>query len=313
MIQMNYIITGHRGIIGSYLKDRLDREGNVCVLKVDQREGFNVLDLIARELEVRGKRTDIFFHFAAQCKINESIAIPILAHRNNADGAFEVLEFCRRNGIKKIVVASTSRVLSPEINPYVASKIYVEKLTEAYRQCYGIDYIIVRPSTVYGPMFDETSRLINNFLVAALKNEPLKIFGDSEKTLDFTYIDDFVEGVMLAMNKGEWNKAYNISGDSEIRVLSVAQEIIRQTGSTSEIIFQEPERAQPQKVRVDNSELRKLGYNPKVGIKEGISKMLSYYHEHPEAWKNYVDKGQKYYNSYSHPDDSAQHSNSSKL
>jgi nucleoside-diphosphate-sugar epimerase len=293
---MRYIITGHRGLIGDFIKKRLASEGHTCVRQIDQREGFNVLDLETADLGP-DEKVDVFFHLAAHCKINESIARPILSHMSNADGIFAVLEFCRKHGIKKVVVASTSRVLSPERNPYVASKVYVEELTKAYHDCYGIDYIIIRPSTVYGPIFDETSRLINNFLVSAIRGEDLRVFGDEKKTLDFTYVDDFVDGVMLAVNTPyAWNSAYNISGEDEVKLVDVAKEIISLTGSKSKIVFQDPERAQPQQVSIDTSAMKSLGYHPKIKIREGIRKMLEFYKENPSAWQNYIDKGAPFYN-----------------
>jgi nucleoside-diphosphate-sugar epimerase len=290
----NYAITGHRGIIGEFLKKALDAKGEKCVLNIDQKEGFNVIDLLFKETSLNDK-VDTFYHLAAQCKINESIARPILPHRSNVDGIFSVLEFCRKHKINKIVVTSTSRVLSKERNPYVASKIYVEELVKAYQDCYGIDYIIIRPSTVYGPTFDDTSRLMSNFITAALKGENLKIYGNKEKTLDFTYVEDFVEGVMLAID-GPWNKEYNISGEEEVRLVDLAREIINQAKSKSKIVFMPQEKAQPQKVKVDVSEIKKLGYKPKIDIKEGVEKMIVWYKENPWALEEYKDKGLKYYN-----------------
>ncbi len=290
---MEYAITGHKGLIGEFLKKRLEQEGHKCVLQIDQREGFNVMDLLFKETQLNGN-IDIFFHFAAQCKINEAISKPILAHKNNVDGIFSVLEFCKKHKIPKIVVASTSRVLSKERNPYVASKIYVEELVKAYHDCYGINYIIVRPSTVYGPMFDETSRLINNFFSAAFKGEDLKIYGDENKTLDFTYIDDFIDGIMLALKNG-WNKEYNISGSNEVKIIELAKEIIEQVDSKSKIVFLSKEIAQPQQVNVDTSAIQAVGYKPKTNIKEGVRKMVEFYKNNSRAWKNYIDKGAEYY------------------
>lgn len=290
---VNYAISGHKGLIGEYLKKRLDQEGHKCVLHLDTKEGFNVMDLMFKEHELSDK-IDIFFHFAAQCRINEAIANPVLPHKNNVDGILAVLEFCRRNGIKKIVVASSSRVLSKERNPYVSSKVYAEDLTKAYHDCYGIDYIIVRPSTVYGPMYDETSRLINNFITAAFKNHDLKIYGDENKTLDFTYVDDFVEGIILAVKNG-WNKEYNISGENETKIVELAREIIEKVGSKSKIIFMPQEIAQPQKVKVDISAIKERGFAPKVDIHEGVDKMLEWYKQNPDAIEKYEDKGEKYY------------------
>jgi len=290
---MKYAMTGYRGLIGQFLKERLDSEGGKCVLGIDKQDGFNVLDLALKE-QYLDEKIDVFFHLAAQCRINEAIAMPRLPHSNNTNGIFEVLEFCRKHEIPKILVTSTSRVLSKERNPYVASKIYVEELTKAYKDCYGIDYIIVRPSTVYGPMFDTTSRLINNFIVAALRGEDLKIYGDNTKTLDFTYVDDFVEGIMLAL-KQPWNETYNVSGEDEVKLVDIAEEVIRAAESESNLLFFPQEIAQPQQVKIDNSKILNTGYVPKIKIKEGISKMIKWYKENPSAIERYVDRGAKYY------------------
>jgi len=288
-----YAITGHKGLIGTFLKQALDKEGFKCVLQIDQREGFNINDLMFKEFEVNDK-IDIFFHFAAQCRINESIAKPILSHKNNVDGILAVLEFCRKHDIKKIVFASSSRVLSDDKNPYVASKIYGEELIKAYQQCYGIEYIIIRPSTVYGPMYDLTSRLINNFISAAWKGEEMRIYGDKGKTLDFTYISDFVAAIILAI-KSVWNTDYNISGESEYNIYSLAKMIKKKLNSKSLIKFYPAEIAQPQKVKINTTKIRSLGWKPKISITKGVDNMIKFYKQNPFYIENYKDKGREFY------------------
>ncbi len=290
---MNYIITGNKGLIGTHLKKRLDKEGHQCIMQIDKREGFDTTDLMFKNY-VPSKKVQVFFHFAAQCRINEAIANPILPHKNNVDGILSVLEFCRKHKIPKIVVASSSRVLSKDRNPYVASKIYCEELTKAYHDCYGLKYIIIRPSTVYGPVFDETSRLISNFLSAAFRDETLRIYGNNSKVLDFTYIDDFVDGVMLTLKSG-WNKTYNISGHEKVNIYHLANEVIKQSGSKSKIELFAKELSQPQRVFVDIKDIKKLGFKPKVDIKEGVKRMVEFYKANPHAWKDYEDKGRQYY------------------
>ena len=103
---MNYIITGNKGLIGTHLKKRLDKEGHKCIMQIDKREGFDTTDLMFKDY-VPSKKVQVFFHFAAQCRINEAIANPILPHKNNVDGILSVLEFCRKHKIPKIVVASS--------------------------------------------------------------------------------------------------------------------------------------------------------------------------------------------------------------
>ena len=263
---MKYMITGYMGLIGKELHKRLQSEGHVCKLAVDIREGKDIRFL---DVEKNIKNINICFHLAAHCKINQSIKRPILPFDDNVEGTYEVLEYCRRNKIKNIVFFSSSRVLSEEKNPYTASKIYGEELCKAYKECYGINYIIIRPSTVYGPGEDKTNRLMNIWINNAKQNKDLEIFGNKNKTLDFTYIDDFLNQVDIAMLL--WNKEYNISGKEELYLEDVAKEIIKQTNSKSKIVFMESEIAQPQQVKIENT----INYKPKIKIKEGINIILN--------------------------------------
>ena len=169
---MKFMITGHLGLIGTALKKRLEDNENQCVLKMDLRDG----DDIHYDMPTTKYNADVMFHLASNCKINKCIESPEWAFEN-VIGIHKVLEFCRKNNIKKIVSFSSSRVLSPERNPYTASKIYMEELCKSYSKCYGIEYIIIRPSTVYGPFNDKTHRLVDIWIRAALNGNNLKIYG----------------------------------------------------------------------------------------------------------------------------------------
>jgi len=284
---MRYIISGSRGLIGEKLKQRLDKEGHKMILEIDQRCGSNILSLNSYQLTPSTQHTDIFFHLGAFCKINEAIKHPELAHLNNANGTFEALEFCRKNNIKKFVYFSTSRILSKERNPYVASKIYGEELCKAYWECYGISYIIVRPSTVYGCHHDLTTRLITKWVIRALKGDDLEIYGDEEKTLDFTHVDDFVDGIMLLLNN--WDDAkldsYDICGDDHRHLTDVANLIARECGNKFVTIsYFEPEISQPQHVRINIDKIKKFGYKPKIKLEEGIKRLVEFYKMEGQRW-----------------------------
>jgi len=270
---MKFAMTGHKGLIGSFLLERLKREGHEPVLLVDKRDNSDILEIDKMEL---GEKADVMIHLAAFCKINKTIENPALAFENNALGTFKVLEFCRKNKIPKIIFTSSSRILERERNPYTASKIYGEELCKGYCQCYGIEYVIVRPSTVYGPFDDKTLRLADIFIRSALKGEDLKIYGDETKTLDFTYVDDFVDGFMLALTQK--NKEFDIGTGKATRVSYVADLIINEIGKGKKI-FMEEEKAQPQHVELDIIEMQKIGYEPKISIEEGIRKTAKWYKE----------------------------------
>jgi len=278
---MNIIITGHRGLIGSFLKRQLERDGHNIILALDKRSGRDLNLLESQDI----LKADIFIHTAAFCKINKAIADPKLGHQNALDN-FQVFEFCRKNKIPKIIYFSSSRVLNQENNPYTASKVYGEELCKAYHDCYGIDYIIIRPSTVYGPFWDLTQRLIHIFITNAIKGQDLKIFGDPKtKTLDFTYVKDFVKGVNLTMNHN-WNEDYDISGEEEYNIFNLAELIIKEANSKSQIKIVDPEIAQPQQVNLDISKIKKLRYKPQTPLKFGIKKTIKWYQDyfqkHPE-------------------------------
>ena len=275
---MNYIISGSRGLIGQYLKESLDKKNN-CIMEIDIRKGANILNLDGIKINQSTQKTDIMYHLAAHCKIQEGIDYPNLPHINNADGTHQVLEFCRQNNIPKIVNFSSSRVLSKEENPYTASKKYGENLCKAYYDCYGLEYLIIRPSTVYGPVHDITSRLITTWIQNVIEGKEIKIFGDKNKTLDFTYVTDFVDGVNLVVDN--WDKTknndYNISGEEEVNLTDLACYIIKELGFKSILKYYPPEVAQPQNVKVDISKVKKLGFNPKVNIYEGVNKLIEFY------------------------------------
>ncbi len=272
---MNIFITGNKGLIGDALEKRLVKEGHKIVGSIDHRSGSDLSWLKYLKVDTP---IDMFVHTAAHVKINQMVGFPPNAHINNSDGTFYAIDFCRKHNIPKFVFFSSSRVLSKEKNAYTASKLYGEELCKGFCDSYGMDYIIIRPSTVYGGFWDLSNRLVHIYINAALKNEELKIFGDPEtKTLDFTYLDDFIDGTMLAINHPEWNKEYNISGGEELKVQELAEYIKELTQSESNIKAYPQETAQPQKVRLDLSEIKKLGYNPKIKIHEGIRRTVDWY------------------------------------
>ena len=261
----NYYITGHLGQIGRELKKRLDKNNYKCIGASDKKSNT--------KLQIKGLSSNsIFFHLAANCVIRKIITYPYLAFLNS-EITYYYMQLCRRSD-SKFIYFSSSRVLSKEKNAYTASKLYGEELCKAYKQCYNIDYLIIRPSTVYGGK-DDTVRLIERWIRNAKKGKDLVIFGDKNKTLNFTHINDFLDALMIILKNGKWNEEYNIFGFEE-KVINVAKEIIKQTKSKSKIVYKLSEIAQPQKVSGYDKKLTKLGYKPKIKIKEGIRKTLEY-------------------------------------
>lgn len=273
---MNIFITGHKGLIGTSLTSRLIEENHKIVGSIDLRE--NNQDIInINSLPILEEKIDLLIHAAAHCKINQSISNPENTFHSDVLGTHEVFEFARKNKIPEILYFSSSRVLSEEQNPYTAAKLYGENLCKAYKDCYGINYTIVRPSTVYGPFWDETKRLMHIYITNALQGKHLEIYGNPKtKTLDFTHVEDFVDATILALN-GPKNQEYNISGGEEYNIYKLAKEIIKKTNSNSKIIIKPQEITQPQKVSLDLSAIKSLGYTPKIPLSKGIEECIEFY------------------------------------
>jgi len=208
----------------------------------------------------------------------------MLSIHNNVLGTQEVLNFCANNEIPKVVFTSSSRVLSPEKNNYTAGKVFGEEALKGYSgvkdNCID-DFTILRPSTVYGPFNDLTKRLMDVWILNALTGKPLEIRGDKNKTLVPTYVDDFVDATLLAM--GTKNREFNVYGADRqpVRVVELAEHIIRLNKGNGRIIYSPPEDAQPQEVGKDDSlfdaGLHGLGYAPKVNIREGTERCFAWY------------------------------------
>lgn len=282
----NFAITGGEGLIGSKLKEKLEKKGHKCNLEIDLRKGSNILNINDYGHNIETQPIDIFYHLGAFCKIHDCIENPRLSNYNNAQGTFQALEFCRLNNIKKFVYFSSSRVLSKERNPYVASKIYGEELCKAYYECYGIDYLIVRPSTVYGEHHDLTTRLITKWVINVLKGEPIKIYGDRKKTLDFTHVEDFVDGIELLIKQWEntKNQSYDICGNDHRKLIDVARLLEKLSKRKVKIIWRPAQIAQPQDVKIDISKLEHLGYVPKIKLEMGLKRLIKFYKTEGKKW-----------------------------
>ena len=302
---MKVLITGGAGFIGSHIADRFLRDGHSARVldnfyqyyspelkrqNVKVNEGNENYELV--EGDVRDQETvknavegtDLIIHEAAQAGVRASVENPEKTVSINMDGTMNVLSTAKDTGVKKIVFASSSSVygkvhylpfdekhpLEP-ISPYGVTKVAGEGLCRVYSELYGMEIPMLRYFTVYGPRV-RPDLAINAFFRKAMKNEPLEIFGDGSKTRDFTYIDDIVDGTMLAVEKGK-TTPYNLGGGNRISVKDLADKIISIAGSSSEIVYTEDQRgdvidtmSNPEKAK------KELGWEPKVRIEDGLKK-----------------------------------------
>jgi len=215
--------------------------------------------------------------------------------RDNFITTYNALEFARKVGIKRFIFASSRetygnagklsyregdvRIENCE-SPYTASKISGEALVQSYRRCYDMEFVIVRFSNVYG-MYDDSDRFVPLIIRKSAKNETLEIFGKKKK-LDFTYIDDAVAGIVLAIENFSLaqNQTINIAKGSSSSLVSVAKMIIKSTHSKSKLAIKANRTGEVIRYQADISKARRLlGFKPRIGISAGIKKTLEWYRE----------------------------------
>jgi nucleoside-diphosphate-sugar epimerase len=296
------LITGSSGTIGTRLDEKLlnskyqivgaDWKKNKWIKELEARTIH--LDLRNKNLVLRKlpKKVDLIIHLAANARVYELVKNPDLA-RDNMITIYNILEYARINKIKNIIFASSREVYGNTKkakhkeedvkienceSPYSASKISGETLIHSYHKCFGINYVIIRFSNVYG-MYDESDRVIPLFIRKAIKNENLIVFG-KDKILDFTYIDDAVEGVIKVIQKFNKvkNNTFNIATGKGTKILFVAQLIKKFLNSKPRIIIKQNRPGEVVKYIADISKAKKLlNYEPRTDIIEGIKKSIEWY------------------------------------
>lgn len=223
---------------------------------------------------------------------------PVKTMKTNVLGALNMLEIANRSKAR-ILQASTSEVYGnplehPQteaywgnVNPigirscYDEGKRTAETLFMDYHRQMGIDIRIVRIFNTYGPyMRPDDGRVVSNFIVQALNNEDITVYGEGEQTRSFCYIDDLVEGLIRMMRQNTAIGPFNLGNPNEFTILELAQKVIRLTGSKSQIIYKPLPQDDPIKRKADISNAMKyLHWKPTIQIDEGIGSTIRYFSE----------------------------------
>lgn len=298
---MKILVTGSSGTVGTRLCEKLmDAGHNITGVDWRKNQWNTALDKITiikdlREPEGWGsvpKDVDAIIHLAANARVYDLVKDPVRA-LDNFTTTFRVLEFARKAGIKKFLFSSSREVygnaqtrtftednISVDLceSPYTASKIGGEALVQAYRRCYGIKIVILRFSNVYGA-YDSSDRIVPLFIRLARENKEMTIFGEG-KCLDFTYIDDTMKGVMLALGNIEKcdGEVFNIAHGKGSTLVSLAETIRKLLGSASEIKIAPPRLGEVTYYVADIAKAKKLlDYSPTVSLEDGIRKTIDWY------------------------------------
>ena len=311
---MRVLITGAAGFLGSHLTDRFLAAGHAVVGMDNLLTGSldNIAHLAGHErfrfihhdvtnfIHVPG-RLDYILHFASPASPIDYLNLPIQTLKVGSLGTHKALGLAKAQGAR-FLLASTSEVYGdplihpqPEgywgnVNPvgprgvYDEAKRFAEALTMAYHRHHGVDTRIARIFNTSGPrMRADDGRVVPAFICQALAGEPLTAFGDGAQTRSFCFVDDLIEGIWRLL-RSDHADPMNIGNPAEMTILQFAREIIRLTGSRSEIVFR-PLPVDDPKVRQPDISLarRVLGWEPAVPLELGLARTIEYFRTHPRT------------------------------
>jgi UDP-glucuronate decarboxylase len=303
---MRVLVTGAAGFLGSHLCDRLLADGHEVVGVDNYFTGSkaNIAHLLDdRNFEMIRHdvtfplyvETDAILNFACPASPKWYQKDPVQTLKTSVHGAINMLGLAKRTGAV-LVQASTSEVygdptVSPQredywgnVNPigirscYDEGKRAAETLCMDYKRQYDVDTRILRIFNTYGPrMAVGDGRVVSNFIVQALRGEPITIYGDGSQTRSFCYVSDLVDGVVRTLNLPEApSTPWNIGNANEVSILEVARRVITRTNSSSSITFTELPSDDPTQRRPDlRSILSYTGWSPTTDLDEGLRLVIA--------------------------------------
>lgn len=306
------IVTGGAGFIGSRLCERLleaDYEvvciDNLCtgardnIRHLEADRSFAFLEADVRLPLGWPGRADYLFHLASPASPAAYFRMPVETATVNALGSYEMLELARRWGAR-FLLASTSEVYGDplshpqresywgNVNPigprscYDEGKRFAEALALTYQRSYGLDVRIARIFNTYGPRCDpEDGRMVPNFIGQALKGLPITVYGDGSQTRSLCYVEDLVEGLLLAMfHQDGQGEVFNLGCPEEHSVMEYATLIREICGSASEIQMCPGREEDPGRRRPDITKARQwLGWEPRMPLRSGLETTVAWLRE----------------------------------
>jgi nucleoside-diphosphate-sugar epimerase len=317
-----YLVTGAAGFIGSRVSQMMIERGHTVVgvdnlndaydvrmkehrlekLRVLPGFTFSRLDISQKDdiSRLEGQQFDAVVNLAARAGVRASVENPWVFYETNVIGTLNLLELCRRNGIKKFLLASTSSIYgadppypTPEDAPtdkplqaYAASKKAAEVLCHAYHHLYQIDVSVVRYFTVYGPA-GRPDLAFFRFVQWITEGHPVRVFGDGEQSRGFTYVDDIARGTILAL-KPVGYEIFNLGGHEVITINRLIRLLEETIGKKAKVEYGPSNPADMFTNWADVSKAgRSLGWEPQVGLQEGAQRLVDWYNTE-RSWANKV-------------------------
>ena len=302
------LVTGGAGFLGSHLCQRLLNDGNdvQCIDNFYTGTRENIIELLENpHFEVQRHditfplyvEVDEIYNLACPASPSHYQSNPVQTTKTSVHGAINMLGLAKRTGAK-IFQASTSEVYGdPEIHPqpeiyrgsvsttgpracYDEGKRCAETLFFDYLRQHNLRIRVARIFNTYGPrMLPSDGRVVSNFIVQALRGEPITIYGDGLQTRSFCYVDDLIEGFIALMNaKDKHTGPINLGNPNEYTIYQLAEIILQLTGSSSTLIKKPLPKDDPLQRCPDISNAKKhLNWQPSIELEEGLKKTISYF------------------------------------
>jgi dTDP-glucose 4,6-dehydratase len=304
------LVTGAAGFLGSHLTDRLLGEGctvlgvdnlstgdceNIAHLKNESRFQFEERDICN---SFDPGRVNYVFNLASPASPPEYLRLAIETLRVGSVGVENTLKIAERYKAGYLHASTSECYGDPlehpqtesywgNVNPvgprsvYDEAKRFGEALVMAYHRSRGVNTHLVRIFNTYGPrLHPGDGRVISNFMMQALRGEPLTIYGDGSQTRSFCYVDDLIEGI-ARLSSSEEHLPVNIGNPEEFTILKCAETVLEVTGSKSELRFVALPVDDPTRRKPDINKARSLlGWEPRIRLKEGLAKSLGYFRSH---------------------------------
>ena len=303
------LVTGGAGFIGSHLCERLIKENNevICLdnyftgsrKNIQHLMEYKNFEIIRHDVtEPILLEVDQIYNLACPASPIHYQHDPIKTVKTSVMGAINMLGLAKRVNAR-ILQASTSEIYGdPEIHPQIES-YWGNVNTIGIRSCYdegkrvaetlffdyfrqnNVDIRVIRIFNTYGPrMHPQDGRVVSNFIMQALNNENITIFGDGSQSRSFCYVDDLVEGMVRMMNKDGFNGPVNIGNPGEFTMLELAEKVIQLTNSKSKLEYKSLPQDDPQKRKPNISlAFEKLGWEPHINLNEGLIMTINYFKE----------------------------------
>lgn len=306
---MNVLITGGAGNVGSALAEKLSKDPDNQVVVIDnlstgdlnklpKRSNVTIIKANVNEyndvVPVFGRYDfDYVFHYAAVVGVQRTLENPMMVLQD-IEGIKNILTLSKNTGVERVFYSSSSEVYGEPFEipqneqttplnsrlPYAIVKNVGEAFFRSFYQEFGLEYTIFRFFNTYGPNQSEDF-VVPRFLRAAMNNDPLYVYGDGMQTRSFCFVDDNVDTCIKAMQSKEHsNEVLNVGSDVEMTILDLAKEVIRVSGSSSEIVHQPALKEGDMNRRCpDITKMKKLLGRELVTLEEGLKRLMNHYEE----------------------------------